>query len=131
VATRRAKNSLHGKALIGLRVGRVLGRFKMGKHFKLEIAEESFSYQRNQDSITQEAALDGIYVIRTNVALAALSSADTVLSYKRLVHVERAFRCIKTVDLKLCRRSPGSAVFLLARERRFIIRAEGASGVKL
>jgi transposase len=101
VATRRAKNSLHGKALIGLRVGRVLGRFKVGKHFKLEIAEESFSYQRNQDSITQEAALDGIYVIRTNVALAALSSADTVLSYKRLVHVERAFRCIKTVDLKL------------------------------
>lgn len=101
VATRRAKNSLRGKALIGLRVGRVLGRFKMGKHFKLEIAEESFSYQRNQDSITQEAALDGIYVIRTNVALAALSPADTVLSYKRLVHVERAFRCIKTVDLKL------------------------------
>jgi len=101
VATRRAKNSLHGKALIGLRVGRVLGRFKMGKHFKLEIAEESFSYHRNQDSITQEAALDGIYVIRTNVALAALSPADTVLSYKRLVHVERAFRCIKTVDLKL------------------------------
>ena len=101
VATRRAKNSLRGKALIGLRVGRVLGRFKMGKHFKLEIAEESFSYQRNQDSITQEAALDGISVIRTNVALAALSPADTVLSYKRLVHVERAFRCIKTVDLKL------------------------------
>jgi transposase len=101
VATRRAKNSLRGKALIGLRVGRVLGRFKMGKHFKLEIAEESFSYQRNQHSIAQEAALDGIYVIRTNVALAALSPADTVLSYKRLVHVERAFRCIKTVDLKL------------------------------
>jgi hypothetical protein len=101
VATRRAKNSLHGKALIGLRVGRVLGRFKVGKHFKLEIAEESFSYQRNQDSITREAALDGIYVIRTNVALAALSPADTVLSYKRLVHVERAFRSIKTVDLKL------------------------------
>ena len=82
-------------------MGRVLGRFKMGKHFKLEIAEESFSYQRNQDSITQEAALDGIYVIRTNVALAALSPADTVLSYKRLAHVERAFRCLKTVDLEL------------------------------
>ncbi len=52
VAARRAKNSLRGKALIGLRVGRVLGRFKMGKHFKLEIAEENFSYQRNQDSIS-------------------------------------------------------------------------------
>ncbi len=101
VATRRAKNSLRGKAPIGLRVGRVLGRFKMGKHFKLEITEDSFGYQRNQDAIAQEAALDGIYVIRTNVALATLSPADVVLSYKRLTHVERAFRCLKTVDLKL------------------------------
>jgi transposase len=101
VATRRAKNSLRGKAPIGLRVGRVLGRFKMGKHFKLEITEEGFGYQRNQDAIAQEAALDGIYVIRTNVALATLSPADIVLSYKRLTHVERAFRCLKTVDLKL------------------------------
>ena len=101
VATRRAKNSLRGKAPIGLRVGRVLGRFKMGKHFKLEITEDSFGYQRNQDAIAQEAALDGIYVIRTNVALATLSPPDVVLSYKRLTHVERAFRCLKTVDLKL------------------------------
>jgi transposase len=101
VATRRAKGSLRGKALIGLRVGRVLGRFKMGKHFKLEITEQSLSYRRNQDAIAREAALDGIYVIRTNVALATLGPADTVLSYKRLAHVERAFRCLKTVDLKL------------------------------
>jgi transposase len=101
VATRRAKNTLRGKAPIGLRVGRVLGRFKMGKHFKLEITEDSFGYQRNQDAIVREAALDGIYVIRTNVAPATLSPADAVLSYKRLSHVERAFRCLKTVDLKL------------------------------
>ncbi len=101
VATRRAKNSLRGKAPIGLRVGRVLGRFKMAKHFKLEITEERFGYQRNQDTIAQEAALDGIYVIRTNVALTTLSPADAVLSYKRLAHVERAFRCLKTVDIKL------------------------------
>jgi transposase len=101
VATRRAKNSLHGKERIGLRVGRVLGRFKMGKHFKLEITEQRFTYVRNPDTIAQEAALDGIYVIRTSVALATLSPADAVLSYKRLAHVERAFRCLKTVDLKL------------------------------
>jgi hypothetical protein len=101
VATRRARNSLRGRALIGLRVGRVLGRFKMGKHFKLEITEERFGYQRDQDTITQEAALDGIYVIRTNVTLTTLSPEDAVLSYKRLAHVERAFRCLKTVDLKL------------------------------
>ena len=101
VATRRAKNSLHGKERIGLRVGRVLGRFKMGKHFKLEITEQRFTYARNPDTIAQEAALDGIYVIRTSVALASLSPTDAVLSYKRLAHVERAFRCLKTVDLKL------------------------------
>jgi transposase len=101
VATRRAKNSLHGKERIGLRVGRVLGRFKMGKHFKLEITEQRFTYRRNPDTIAQEAALDGIYVIRTSVTLATLSPADAVLSYKRLAHVERAFRCLKTVDLKL------------------------------
>lgn len=101
VATRRAKNSLRGKAPIGLRVGRVLGRFKMAKHFKLEIAEERFGYQRNQDTIAQEAALDGIYVIRTSVALATLSPEKAVLSYKRLAQVERAFRCLKTVDIKL------------------------------
>jgi hypothetical protein len=101
VATRRGKNSLRGKDKIGLRVGRVLGRFKMGKHFKLQIADERFGYQRNQDTITQEAALDGIYVIRTSVALATLSPEDAVLSYKRLAHVEQAFRSLKTVDIKL------------------------------
>jgi transposase len=101
VATGRAKNPLHGRERIGLRVGRVLGRFKMGKHFKLEITEQRFTYVRNPDTIAQEAALDGIYVIRTSVALATLSPADAVLSYKRLAHVERAFRCLKTVDLKL------------------------------
>lgn len=101
VATRRGKNSLHGKDKIGLRVGRVLGRFKMGKHFKLQIADERFGYQRNQDTIAQEAALDGIYVIRTSVALATLSPEDAVLSYKRLAHVEQAFRSLKTVDIKL------------------------------
>ena len=101
VATRRAGNALRGKDRIGLRVGRVLGRFKMGKHFKLTIGDERFDYERNHTTISQEAGLDGIYVIRTSVAARTLSPEDTVLSYKRLAQVERAFRSIKTVDLKL------------------------------
>lgn len=100
-ATWRAKHPLRGRDRIGLRVGRVLGRFRVGKHFKLEIADERFAYERNQAGIAEEAALDGIYVIRTSVAAETLSPEDTVLSYKRLAQVERAFRCLKTVDLKL------------------------------
>jgi hypothetical protein len=100
-ATRRSRNPLRGKDRIGLRVGRVLGHFKVGKHFKLEITETGFSYHRNQDAIIEEAALDGIYVIRTSVSRASLSPTDAVLSYKRLAHVERAFRCLKTVDIEL------------------------------
>jgi transposase len=98
-ATQRVANPLRGKDRIGLRVGRVMGRFKVGKHFKLTITEERFGYQRNPTTIAEEAALDGIYVIRTSVQ--ALSPENTVLSYKRLAQVERAFRSIKTVDLKL------------------------------
>jgi len=101
LATTRSKNRLHGKDQIGLRVGRVLGRFKVGKHFKLTIDEARFSYRRNPATISEEAALDGIYVIRTSLTRQALSPQDTVLSYKRLAQVERAFRSIKTVDLKL------------------------------
>jgi len=100
-ATQRVSNPLRGKDRIGLRVGGVLGRFKVGKHFKLTISEDRFSYQRNAANILEEAALDGIYVIRTSVSIQALSPQDTVLSYKRLAQVERAFRSIKTVDLKL------------------------------
>jgi hypothetical protein len=100
-ATTRSKNRLRGKDHIGLRVGRVLGRFKVGKHFKLAIEEDRFRYHRNLTAITEEAALDGIYVIRTSLTAEALGPEDTVLSYKRLAQVERAFRSIKTVDLKL------------------------------
>jgi transposase len=100
-ATRRVKRPLRGKDRIGLRVGRILGRFKMGKHFKLDITDERFAYERHQVGIAEEAALDGIYVIRTSVAAETLSPDDTVLSYKRLAQVERAFRSLKTVDIKL------------------------------
>jgi transposase len=101
VATRRSRNRLRGKDRIGLRVGRVLGHFKVGKHFKLEITETSFRHHRNQETITEEATLDGFYVIRTSVSPATLSPTDAVLSYKRLSHVERAFRCLKTGDIEL------------------------------
>lgn len=100
-ATQRTRNRLRGKDRIGVRVGRVLSRFKMGKHFELTIAEDRFAYRRNTSSIAEEAALDGIYVIRTSVTTQLLSTEDTVLSYKRLAQVERAFRSLKTVDLKV------------------------------
>jgi len=100
-ATRRTKRPLRGKHVIGLRVGRVLGRFKMGKHYQIQIDEDGFHYERKPDSIEREKKLDGIYVIRTNVKAAAMSSPDVVRSYKQLSHVERAFRSLKTVDLKV------------------------------
>ena len=100
-ATRRANRPLRGKDQIGLRVGRVLGRFKMAKHFQLTIDEHAFRFARDEQSIQAEALLDGLYVIRTNVSSATLDSDDTVRSYKRLAQVERAFRSLKTVDLKV------------------------------
>ena len=100
-ATSRASRRLKGQDQIGLRVGRVLGRFKMGKHFRLEISEQDFRYSRNQPQIDAEAALDGIYVIRTNLTSQRMASEDAVRSYKRLTAIERAFRCLKTVDLKI------------------------------
>src|SRR5260370_36370638 len=73
-ATQRARNPLRGKARIALRVGSVLGRYTMRKHFRLSIEETSFACARNDASITREAALDGIYVVRTSVAATALAS---------------------------------------------------------
>ena len=100
-ATARSKRPLRGKDRIGVRVGKVLDRYKVGKHFQLEIGEESFSYRRNEQSIAEEAALDGIYVIRTNVDSKTLGADETVSSYKSLSTVERAFRSLKSVDLKV------------------------------
>ena len=100
-ATQRKKNPLRGKDNIGLRVGKIINRFKVGKHFILDIAEESLSYKRNEDRIKEEASLDGLYVIRTSVKEEQLSADATVLAYKNLSKVERAFRSLKTVDLKV------------------------------
>jgi hypothetical protein len=92
---------LAGAADIGVKVGRVLGRFKMAKHFRLDIGDTSFGYARNQPAIDAEAALDGIYVVRTSVAASDLDTAGVVEAYKRLANVERDFRSLKTVDLEL------------------------------
>ncbi len=100
-ATERRRRPLHGKADIALRVGREIGRYKMQKHFQIEITEETLHYERKTEKIEAEAALDGIYVIRTSVSSDLLGSEETVGAYKRLSRVERAFRSLKTVDLKL------------------------------
>ena len=100
-ATRRPKRRFKGKDRIALRVGKVLNRYKVGKHFVLEIGEQSFSYQRRQERIEQEAALDGIYVIRTNLAPEQMDAEQTVAAYKGLSVAERAFRSCKSVDLKV------------------------------
>ena len=100
-ATQRAKRPLRGKDQIALRVGKVLGRYKMGKHFTLSISDSAFTYARDEASIQREAALDGFYVIRTSVEASRLSAEETVRSYKRLAEVERAFRSLKSVDLHI------------------------------
>jgi transposase len=100
-ATRRKKAPLRGRKEIGLAVGKILGRYKMGKHFSLFIEEDGFRYERKQANIQREAALDGIYVIRTSVAAQQLSSEKVVGHYKRLSDVEHAFRSLKSVDLKI------------------------------
>jgi len=100
-ATRRPKRRLKGKDRIGVRTGRVLHRFKMGKHFQLEITEDNFSYRRKEEAIAAEAALDGLYVIRTSVPAEAMDADTCVASYKSLSAVERAFRSLKSVDLKI------------------------------
>lgn len=90
---------LRAEKAIGLRVGRVIDRFKMAKHFVLRIETGGFAFERNQEQIAQEAALDGFYVLRTNVPAAKLETAAVVRSYKSLSQVERAFRSLKTLDL--------------------------------
>ena len=99
--TQRAKRPLRGKDKIALAAGKALGRYKMAKHFQLQIADDGFSYRRDEQNIEREAALDGIYVIRTSVPVALFTAEQTVQTYKRLSGVERAFRSLKTIDLKI------------------------------
>lgn len=99
--TRRARRPLRGQSRIAMAVGQVLGRFKMAKHFRVEFREDGFSYERDEEGIAQEAALDGLYVVRTSVGAEQMKADQTVRSYKDLSRVERAFRSLKTVDLHI------------------------------
>lgn len=92
---------LAGRDEIGLRVGKVINQYKVAKHFELAIGDESFTFARKLDAIAAEAALDGLYIIRTSVPAAQMGSADCVRNYKALANVERAFRSLKTIDLKV------------------------------
>src|SRR5205807_248956 len=97
----RARSPLRGAAAIGQAVGAVLGRRHMAKHFQISITDETFSFAQNPLSIAAEAALDGIYVVRTNLPAEHSDAAATVRAYKSLSGVEHAFRSLKTVDLEL------------------------------
>jgi len=92
---------LRGAANIGMRIGKVIGKYKVAKHFITNISDNSFAFSRNDDKIREEAALDGIYIVRTSLPQKACSAADTVHNYKKLAQVERAFRSIKTTDLAI------------------------------
>src|SRR5881296_1823735 len=97
----RARSPLRGAAAIGQAVGAVLGRRHMAKHFQISITEDTFSFAQNPLRIAAEAALDGIYVVRTNLPAAQSDAAATVRAYKSLSGIEHAFRSLKTVDLEL------------------------------
>jgi transposase len=101
IKARVAAAKLVGQGKIGVRVGKVVNQYKVAKHFELDIGDEAFSFQRKPDSIAAEAALDGIYIIRTSVPTTQMDSADCVRHYKSLANVERAFRSLKTIDLKV------------------------------
>jgi transposase len=101
IVARVETGRLAGQDDIGVRVGKIINKYKMAKHFDLDIKNDAFSFQRKSDSIAAETALDGIYIIRTSVSTDRMNSADCVRNYKLLVHVERAFRSLKTIDLKI------------------------------
>jgi len=99
VRQRTKQGQLHGRDVIGVRVGKVVNKYKMSKHIVLHITEDSFTFDVDQESVDAEAALDGLYVVRSSVSTETMDTAQTVRSYKLLSNVERAFRCLKTVDL--------------------------------
>ncbi|MBF0605910.1 MAG: IS1634 family transposase [Nitrospirae bacterium] len=100
-ATQRTRARLNGRDKIALKVGAVIGKYKMAKHFEVTITDDNLSWQRKEDAITKEGLLDGFYVIRTSVETEVIATNAVVNIYKSLSGVERAFRSIKTVDLKV------------------------------
>jgi len=100
-ATARSRNPLQGEAEIGMRVGKVLNRYKVGKHFRVTIESRAMRYERDALAIEAETALDGFYVVRTSVPAEVMDEQEIVIAYKSLSKVERAFRSLKTMDLKV------------------------------
>ena len=96
-----AAGRLAGAGKIGVRVGKVIGRYKMAKHYNLTITDTTFAYERDTEAITAEAALDGLYVIRTTVDPEQMNPAQVVATYKSLARVERDFRSLKAIDVDL------------------------------
>ena len=96
-----AGGKLAGRDKIGVRVGKIIGKYKMAKHFDLDIQDAGLIFSVNEERVSAEAALDGLYVIRTSAAEADMSAEAAVLNYKRLAGVERAFRTLKGVDLQV------------------------------
>jgi hypothetical protein len=101
IVARARSGKLAGAAAIGVAAGKVISKYKTGKHFDISIADDSLTFQRNQAQIDAEAALDGFYVLRTPVAASQLAAPGVVTAYKNLKHVERDFRHIKSDDLDL------------------------------
>lgn len=100
-AIHRTRKPLHGADEIGVSVGKIINKYKVGKHFKVTITDDNLQYERKPESISSEAVLDGFYIVRTSVSEKTLSTEQTVTAYKDLSYVEQAFRSIKTVDLKI------------------------------
>jgi len=101
IRQRIGRGQLHGKDKIGVRVGKIINKYKVGKHFNLDIRDNGFDFEIDEPKVTAEAALDGIYVIRTSLSEQRINAEDAVRSYKLLTRVERAFRSFKTIDLKV------------------------------
>ena len=99
IRQRTKQGQLHGQDAIGVRVGKVVNKYKVSKHFVLHITDDSFRFEIDQTSVDAEAALDGIYVVRSSVPAETMDTDQTVRSYKLLSNVENAFRCFKSVDL--------------------------------
>jgi len=101
IQARVEAGKLAGRDKIGLRVGKLVNQYKVAKHFELVIGDNAFTFARKTDAIAAEAALDGLYIIRTSVPSTQMDSAECVRNYKSLANVERAFRSLKTIDLKV------------------------------
>jgi transposase len=101
IASMVARKRLRGQDTIGVRVGRIVDKYKVAKHFELDIRHDHVAFRIREDQVAQEAALDGLYVLRTPLPAQQMAAADVVRSYKSLSDVERAFRSLKTVDLKV------------------------------